>query len=89
MDNQTFDGMFWLAAGGILAGLFGLACRFCYKCKIQELDLCYHMITIRRDVNAERILDVENKSDDSMPTAGSSGGIGSLQLFNRHMKPPS
>lgn len=64
---EIYTEMFWLGLVGLLVGSFGVCCKFCYKCKINELTLCCGIINLKRDTNSEEVIDLENRSD-SIPT---------------------
>ena len=52
MDEQIFDGVFWLSMSGIIVGFLGLALKMCLKSKCSDVDCC-HLLKIHRDVELE------------------------------------
>lgn len=53
------DGVFWVGLSTILAGSVALCCRTLYKCKITEMSVCWNMLRIKRDIEAEE--DIDNR----------------------------
>jgi hypothetical protein len=73
MWSDTFDSIFFLAAGGIVAGLFHYGIKYCYKTKIDECNIC-GIVKIHRDTRRESIFDLEKgneitDSKDAIPPA--------------------
>ena len=49
----TFDAVFFLTIGSLVFGCFGLVIRYCLKSKCDNINLCFGMITIHRNVELE------------------------------------
>jgi hypothetical protein len=58
-------------AGGILIGLIGLCCKFVYKIKISECNLCGGGLVIRRAISQEGA-EEEGVSNRGLPTINTS-----------------
>jgi len=56
---NTFDGIFFVTISTLVCGSFGLVVRYCLKSKCDEVNLCYGLIKVHRDIKAE--LELEEK----------------------------
>jgi len=56
---NTFDGIFFVTISTLVCGSFGLVVRYCLKSKCDEVNLCFGLIKIHRDIKAE--LELEEK----------------------------
>ena len=46
----TFDAVFFLTIGSLVFGCFGLVIRYALKSKCDNVNLCFGLITIHRNV---------------------------------------
>ena len=53
MDSKEFGGTFWLSALGIVTAFISGALVYAIKSKCIQCDLCWGIISIKRDVQAE------------------------------------
>ena len=53
MDSKEFGGTFWLSALGIVTAFISGALVYAIKSKCIQCDLCWGIISIKRDVHAE------------------------------------
>jgi len=56
---NTFDGIFFVTISTLVCGSFGLVVRYCLKSKCDEVNLCFGLIKVHRDIKAE--LELEEK----------------------------
>ena len=66
---QTFDGVFFLTISSLVFGCFGLVIIYCLKSKCDNINICYGLITVHRNVELEteeemRELEMGNKNTD-------------------------
>lgn len=54
-DNwiNTFDAVFFLTIGSLLFGCFGLVIKYCLRSKCDNVNLCFGLITVHRNVELE------------------------------------
>ena len=50
---QTYDAVFFVTISTLICGSFGLVVRYCLKSKCDEVNLCFGLIKVHRDVKAE------------------------------------
>ena len=50
---NTFDGVFFLTIGSLLFGCFGLVIKYCLRSKCDNVNLCFGLITVHRNVEPE------------------------------------
>ena len=60
MDEQTFDGVFWLSFSGVIVGIIGVMMKMCFKSKCKNLEICWGCLHLERDVLTEEKLDEFN-----------------------------
>jgi len=63
MNTSEFGGTFWLSALGIITAFISGALVYAIKSKCIECNICWGILTIKRDVNAElqeEKLEIEN-----------------------------
>ena len=53
MDTTQFGGTFWITIGGMTLGFLASVGVYCLKAKCNQISLCWGLIKIKRDVNAE------------------------------------
>jgi len=56
MENEiweTFDAVFWITISTLVCGSFGLVVRYCLKSKCDNINICYGLINVHRDVKLE------------------------------------
>jgi hypothetical protein len=53
MDTTQFGGTFWITIGGMTLGFLATVGVYCLKAKCNQVTLCWGLIKIKRDVNAE------------------------------------
>ena len=49
----TFDAVFFLTIGSLVCGGFALVIKHCLKSKCDNVNLCFGMITVHRNVELE------------------------------------
>ena len=52
-DWDNFNSVFWLSLSAAAFGFFGIALRYCIKSKCSDCSLCFGMIVVKRDTQAE------------------------------------
>ena len=67
---NTFDAVFFLTIGSLVFGCFGLVIRYCLKSKCDNINLCFGLITVHRNVELEaeeemKQMELGIKDDDS------------------------
>ena len=66
MSNEiwvTFDGVFFITIASLVCGAFGLVIRYCLKSRCDNVNFCFGLITIQRNVeleSMEQIRKIEN-----------------------------
>jgi hypothetical protein len=50
---NTFDAVFFLTIGSLVFGCFGLVIRYCLLSKCDNVNLCFGLITVHRNVELE------------------------------------
>lgn len=50
---------FWITIAGILAGVFGVTVKLLLKSKCEDVNLCYGMCNVHRNVNVEEELELQ------------------------------
>jgi len=50
---ETFDAVFWITISTLVCGSFGLVVRYCLKSKCDNINICYGLINVHRDVKLE------------------------------------
>jgi len=58
-DWDTFDAVFFVTIATLTCGSFGLVVRYCLKSKCDEVNLCFGLIKVHRDIKAE--IELEEK----------------------------
>ena len=58
-DWETFDGVFFITIATLICGSFGLVVRYCLKSKCDEVNLCFGMVKVHRDIKSE--IELEEK----------------------------
>ena len=53
MDTNQFGGTFWITIAGMTLGFFATAGIYCLKAKCNRISLCWGLLKIQRDVDAE------------------------------------
>ena len=53
MDTTQFNGTFWITMAGIILTFLGSLSVFCLKSKCKNCSICFGLIKIERDVQAE------------------------------------
>ena len=53
MDTNQFGGSFWITVVGLILSFFGGVGVYCLKSKCKTCTLCWGMVVIERDVDAE------------------------------------
>ena len=69
---QNFDGTFWLSLSGILVGFVSGALIYCIKSKCSKCVICYGLINIERDTDAEikeEQFEIEHNINPFKPTS--------------------
>jgi hypothetical protein len=50
---QTYDAVFFVTISTLVCGSFGLVVRYCLKSKCDEINLCFGLVKVHRDIKAE------------------------------------
>ena len=50
---DTFNSVFWLSFSAALFAFCGVSLGYCFKSKCSETNICYGLIQIKRNVEAE------------------------------------
>jgi hypothetical protein len=53
MDTTQFGGTFWITVSGMTLGFLATAGIYCLKAKCNQISLCWGLVKIQRDVDAE------------------------------------
>ena len=53
MDTNQFNGTFWITMVGLVLTFLGSLSVFCLKSKCKNCSICFGLIKIERDVQAE------------------------------------
>ena len=64
---NTYDGVFFITIASLVCGAFGLSVRYCLKSRCDNVNLCFGLITIHRNVELEsneEIRKIENGIND-------------------------
>jgi len=68
---QTYDAVFFVTISTLICGSFGLVVRYCLKSKCDDVNVCYGLIKVHRDIKAEIELEekeieagIDEKSND-------------------------
>jgi len=56
---ETFNAVFWITITTLFCGSFGLVVRYCLKSKCDNVNICFGLINVHRDVKLE--VDLEEK----------------------------
>ena len=53
MDTNQFNGAFWISFVGLILSFLGGLSMYCLKSKCKTCSICFGLIKIERDVQAE------------------------------------
>ena len=53
MDTNQFNAGFWISFVGLILSFAGILLIYCLKSKCKKCSICFGLIQIERDVNAE------------------------------------
>jgi hypothetical protein len=53
MDTTQFNGTFFITMAGIIVGFLGLIVKVCLKSKCKTRSLCFGLVKLDRDIQAE------------------------------------
>ena len=53
MDSTQFNAGFWISFVGLILSFAGILLIYCLKSKCKKCSICFGLIQIERDVNAE------------------------------------
>ena len=67
---DNFDGIFFLTVGSLVCGGFALVIKYCLRSKCDDVNLCFGLITVHRNVELEveeemKQMELGIKDDDS------------------------
>ena len=65
---DTFNAVFWITISTLICGSFGLVVRYCLKSKCEDVNLCYGLVHVKRDVKLaveEEIKELELGKNDN------------------------
>ena len=63
MDTNQFGGSFWITIAGLILTFIGTIATYCLKSKCKSCSICFGLIQVIRDVQAEIVeerLEIEN-----------------------------
>lgn len=55
---QTFNSGFWLSLTALIFAFFGVAIKACYTSKCKKCSVCFGLVEINRDIDAEQQYDL-------------------------------
>ena len=55
---SNFDGVFFITITSLVCGAFGLVIRYCLKSRCDNVNLCFGLIAIHRNVELESIEEI-------------------------------
>lgn len=66
---EIYDGVFFITIGSLLFGCIGLSIKYLLKSKCDNVNLCYGLIKVHRNVKVEEELEMKKielgiKDDD-------------------------
>lgn len=61
--TETFDAVFFVTISTLVCGSFGLVIRYCLKSKCDNINICFGLVNVHRDIKAE--LQLEEKELES------------------------
>lgn len=53
MDSNQFGGTFWITIAGMTLGFLATAGIYCLKAKCNQISICWGLLKVQRDVDAE------------------------------------
>ena len=53
MDTQEYNGTFWLSISAMLLTFVGTLTAYCLKSKCKNCNVCFGLVHIERDIQAE------------------------------------
>ena len=53
MDTTQFNGTFWLSISAMILTFVGTLTAYCLKSKCKNCNICFGLVHIERDINAE------------------------------------
>ena len=62
----TFNDVFWLSITPMVLGAGALCIRYAYRSKCSNINICWGLLQIQRDVQHETEIDNDN-NDDATP----------------------
>ena len=54
---DEFNSVFWLSLGTMILGSFAVCLRYAYQSKCENINLCFGLINIHRNIEAEVEID--------------------------------
>ena len=64
----TFNDVFWLSVTPMVLGAGALCIRYAYRSKCSNINICWGLLQIQRDVHQETEIDNnDNNNDDATP----------------------
>jgi hypothetical protein len=55
---NTFNSGFWLSLTALIFGFGGVCFKSCYQSKCKQFSLCFGLISVDRDIEAEEEIDL-------------------------------
>jgi hypothetical protein len=56
--DSTFNSVFWISTISLILGSIGLSIKYCLKSKCNKINLCFGLIKIDRDIEAEEEIEL-------------------------------
>jgi hypothetical protein len=77
MNDQVFNGTFWLSLAGVIAGIFGVIVGVVNKSKCKNVNCCCGVFSCVRDTEAEVEIE-EHRIDHNIPESPLNKNVGTL-----------
>ena len=61
--TEEFNSVFFLSLGTMILGIFAVCLRYAYQSKCENINLCFGLINIHRNIDAEVEID-EHKNNE-------------------------
>lgn len=70
---DTFNDVFFISIATIISGFCGLAIRYCFKSKCENVSFCFGLIKVSRNVLIEEEIEIgDSKSDEEQSNKNNS-----------------
>ena len=62
---DEFNATFWLSLATMMLGSFGICLRYAYMSKCEDIVLCFGLLNIHRNINAEVEIEEQNNINNN------------------------